>query len=250
MSAPAVSFRPATVGDAEAMAELEAISLPDAWNRAEFSGSLGETASRGLLAEAEGALVGLVLFRHAADEAEILRLAIDPAWRRAGIGGELVGRALLDGGSRGAATFHLEVRERNLPARRLYERLGFAETGRRPRYYGDGEDAILYRRELPPLVVGAGSAPVLSSIPSAARPGKESSSMPNLDDLRQDLLATNDDFRRLVQEHQECEERLQELLQKTLPSQEDEAEEKRLKIHKPAQGSNGKHWVREHRLAV
>lgn len=56
--------------------------------------------------------------------------------------------------------------------------------------------------------------------------------MSNLEALKQELLRTNANYQRLVEEHRECEERLALLVQKSLPSQEDEAEEKRLKIHK------------------
>ncbi|MEO7794752.1 MAG: DUF465 domain-containing protein [Thermoanaerobaculia bacterium] len=58
--------------------------------------------------------------------------------------------------------------------------------------------------------------------------------MPNLDALRQEFLRTSEAFRLLHEEHHECEERLTHIAQRTLPSQEDEAEEKRLKIHKLA----------------
>ena len=58
--------------------------------------------------------------------------------------------------------------------------------------------------------------------------------MPNFDALRQEFLRTSEAFRLLYQEHHECEERLTQISQRTLASQEDEAEEKRLKIHKLA----------------
>lgn len=58
--------------------------------------------------------------------------------------------------------------------------------------------------------------------------------MPNFDALRREFLRTSEAFRLLHQEHHECEERLSQFAQRTLPSQEDEAEEKRLKIHKLA----------------
>jgi len=56
--------------------------------------------------------------------------------------------------------------------------------------------------------------------------------MSQYDDLKAELIKTDDDFRRLYEEHQEFERRLQELNQKTLPSQEDEMEEKKIKLHK------------------
>jgi uncharacterized protein YdcH (DUF465 family) len=56
--------------------------------------------------------------------------------------------------------------------------------------------------------------------------------MSQYDDLKAELIKTDDDFRRLYEEHQEFERRLQELNQKTLLSQEDEMEEKKIKLHK------------------
>ncbi|HKI86386.1 MAG TPA: YdcH family protein [Thermoanaerobaculia bacterium] len=48
----------------------------------------------------------------------------------------------------------------------------------------------------------------------------------------EDLAQTEDQLRRLREEHQECERRLEEINQRSLLSQEDEIEEKRLKLHK------------------
>lgn len=59
---------------------------------------------------------------------------------------ELLGRAR----AAGAEALFLEVRESNLAARALYEKHGFAETGRRKRYYSDPpEDAITYELRFP-----------------------------------------------------------------------------------------------------
>jgi uncharacterized protein YdcH (DUF465 family) len=52
------------------------------------------------------------------------------------------------------------------------------------------------------------------------------------DDLKEELIATDEEFRRLFREHQESERRLQQIHQKALLSQEDEFEEKRIKLHK------------------
>jgi hypothetical protein len=57
--------------------------------------------------------------------------------------------------------------------------------------------------------------------------------MPNRDDLlKEELIRNDDEFRRLYQEHQDSERRLQELNHKSLLSQEDEVEEKKIKLHK------------------
>ena len=56
--------------------------------------------------------------------------------------------------------------------------------------------------------------------------------MSQYDDLKAELIQTDDDFRRLYEEHQEFERRLQEINQKNLLSQDDEMEEKKIKLHK------------------
>jgi len=78
------------------------------------------------------------------DEAHVTTFAVDPRWRRRGVGEwmilALVDRAL----ERGAREATLEVRLSNMPARRLYEKYGFRPVGIRPRYYSDnGEDALI-----------------------------------------------------------------------------------------------------------
>ena len=82
------------------------------------------------------------------DEAHITTFAVDPAWRRQGVGETLL-VALLDLAlARHAREATLEVRLSNLPARRLYEKYGFRPVGLRPRYYSDnGEDALIMTTE-------------------------------------------------------------------------------------------------------
>jgi ribosomal-protein-alanine N-acetyltransferase len=94
--------------------------------------------------------LGFVLARVAAEEAEILTLAVHPEARRQGHGGALLAGAMSGALARGAATMFLEVAESNQAARGLYAAAGFAEVGRRRRYYPDGGDALVLRRDLNP----------------------------------------------------------------------------------------------------
>ncbi|NJD29172.1 MAG: ribosomal-protein-alanine N-acetyltransferase [Chloroflexi bacterium] len=82
------------------------------------------------------------------DEAHITTFAVDPEWRRHGIGERLL-MALFDVAlAQRAREATLEVRLSNLPARRLYEKYGFRPVGVRPRYYSDdGEDALIMTTE-------------------------------------------------------------------------------------------------------
>ncbi len=100
-----------------------------------------------LVAVADGGdLAGYAVAHAAADEGEILNLGVAPAHRRRGVGRQLV-RAMMEMlAALAVRAVYLEVRESNVAARELYERLGFQERGRRSRYYRRPvEDAILLR---------------------------------------------------------------------------------------------------------
>ena len=101
-----------------------------------------------VVARAEGAVVGFAGLWVMVDEAHVTTFAVDPRWRRRGIGERLL-LALLDlAVARRAREATLEVRLSNMPARRLYEKYGFRPVGIRPRYYSDnGEDALIMTTE-------------------------------------------------------------------------------------------------------
>jgi uncharacterized protein len=71
--------------------------------------------------------------------------------------------------------------------------------------------------------------------------------MSQYDDLKAELIVTDDEFRRLYEEHQASERRLQEINQKSLLSQDDEAEEKKIKLHKLALKDRMERILRTHR---
>ena len=78
------------------------------------------------------------------DEGHITNLAVDPAYRRKGIGRALLEHLITEGKKRGVRFLTLEVRSSNLVAQQLYRKLGFYEAGVRPGYYQDNqEDAII-----------------------------------------------------------------------------------------------------------
>jgi len=101
---------------------------------------------------------GFILVRAAADESEVLTLAVVPAARRRGIATALVLAAAQRAAEVGAGVIFLEVSTANLPAISLYKRLGFAAVGCRKAYYagahGVREDALVLRAEIPLSRVG------------------------------------------------------------------------------------------------
>ena len=92
----------------------------------------------------------------AAQEAELLRLAVDPGLRRGGHGRSLLRHSEAQLARMGITTLHLEVRVTNTAARGLYESAGWLGQGLRKAYYRDGEDAALYVRELTAPRPGSG----------------------------------------------------------------------------------------------
>ncbi|CAN5652674.1 ribosomal protein S18-alanine N-acetyltransferase [soil metagenome] len=136
------------------LADVAAIELAcfssDPWPRESFEAFLGRAGVTFIVAEDSsrgGRIAGYAVLIRAADEAELLNLAVPEDSRRRGLGSALVRRILESAAEQGVAAVYLEVRESNAAARRLYESLGFAEVGRRRRYYQRPvEDALILRR--------------------------------------------------------------------------------------------------------
>ena len=103
--------------------------------------SVGQSA---WVAERDGVIAGFLIGRSAADEFEILNMAVAGKHRRRGIGSKLLESALHFAREAGVVRVYLEVRASNEPAIALYKRHGFSECGRRARYYRNPvEDANL-----------------------------------------------------------------------------------------------------------
>jgi ribosomal-protein-alanine acetyltransferase len=101
------------------------------------------------VAEHDGEVVGLIVTRVAADEAEILNLAVLPTLRRRGLARRLLLTALAAARALNARRAFLEVRESNSDARAFYSRLGFIEWDSRRAYYREpAEDALILALQL------------------------------------------------------------------------------------------------------
>jgi ribosomal-protein-alanine N-acetyltransferase len=143
-----VTIRSAALKDVPAILALER-SAPEAahWTSEQYN-KLVESGVV-LVAEEEvekaGKLCGFVCAKAVAGEWEIENVAVSAELLRRGIADELVRELIHRAKNDAASAVLLEVRESNLPARRLYEKHGFRKVGRRPLYYRDPpEDAILY----------------------------------------------------------------------------------------------------------
>jgi ribosomal-protein-alanine N-acetyltransferase len=146
------SIDPATQRDAARLAELHRASFHRGWGEGEFESMIAERNTLVHRLRLGRRTIGFAVSRMAADEAEILSIAIDAAHRGRGLSSNLLLTHLGHLAGRGVRTIFLEVEENNAPARRLYERAGFAVVGRRERYYrqasGEQLNALLMRRDL------------------------------------------------------------------------------------------------------
>lgn len=133
---------------AQRLAALHATAFDAPWDAASFDDLL---AGPGVFVVESAD--GFILMRSVADEAEILTLAVRPEARGRGEGGRLTAGGVAGAVARGAERVFLEVADDNVSALAVYRRAGFAEVGRRPRYYarpdGSRRDAILLARAAP-----------------------------------------------------------------------------------------------------
>lgn len=120
----------------------------EALERETFGGTWGPLADHERIWAAEGEAFARWGAVPAAGEAELLRIAVAPPARRRGLARDLLRAAEADLRARGVRALRLEVRVSNAAARALYEAEGWRMEGLRPRYYGDGEDAALYGKDL------------------------------------------------------------------------------------------------------
>ncbi len=148
---PPVRLRiePMTLDDLPAVHAIERASFSTPWPDDAYRSELRTNRlATYVVARAGDQVVGFAGLWLMVDEAHITTFAVDPAWRRRGIGEHLLVTLLDVSISRGAREATLEVRLSNVAARRLYEKYGFRPVGLRPRYYTDnGEDALIMTTE-------------------------------------------------------------------------------------------------------
>jgi ribosomal-protein-alanine N-acetyltransferase len=142
----AVQVRQAGPADANVLTTLHAACFAQGWDVGAIAQFLAAPGCLSLLAASPEDVVprGLLIARIAADEAELLTLGVAPAHRRQGVAGVLLFAAMTELRRAGARRLFLEVEDGNEAALGLYQSLGAAPVGRRPRYYAHGADAAIF----------------------------------------------------------------------------------------------------------
>jgi len=147
-----ISFSTVGAAAAKLLAEIHGESFETRWSETAFSEMLAVPGTSAILVSSQNNPMGFVLFRMAADEAEILTICTRPAFRRKGYGKLLVQHLETLLMNEGVKFLFIEVAVSNHAALALYASSGFEKAGTRKNYYkrGDGshEDALIMRKGL------------------------------------------------------------------------------------------------------
>jgi len=130
------------------VAALEKLCFCDPWSENSIAGELNNPLSLWLVALEGEAVAGYVGSQSVLGETDMMNIAVAPNYRRQGVAAALIGELVCQLTDKGNHCLTLEVRASNDAAIALYEKLGFAQIGRRPNYYRNPkEDALILRKE-------------------------------------------------------------------------------------------------------
>lgn len=132
--------------DLPQVVKIERSSFADPWPKSSFEHELDIPFSRSLVAyrrSRPNVVLGYLVRWHVADEIHLLNLAAARSERGRGLGRRLLRMLLAEARRKGARVVTLEVAESNLPARTLYDSLGFRVLRKRRDYYGPGDHALV-----------------------------------------------------------------------------------------------------------
>ncbi len=144
-----MSYRAWTYEDLAQIETLEKECFPVApWNRQALADSFLSERFCGILLEENGQITAYGGFSFLFDEGEIQLVATSEMYRRCGRGERILDGLIEEAKKRGVKSLYLEVRVSNAAAMKLYLKKGFVGQYARVRYYPNGEDALVMKKEL------------------------------------------------------------------------------------------------------
>lgn len=147
-------LRKMTKADIDAVLAIEADCFQHPWDRAAFLDELASRDAASIILNRSSApepdkISAYMSFRLLYDEMHLMKIAVAPEWRGAGLASLMLGQGLKEAAAGGAVAAILEVGLTNKPALGLYQRFGFRRIGRRKQYYSKtGEDALVLMRPI------------------------------------------------------------------------------------------------------
>lgn len=143
-----MTYRKWTYMDILKISEIEKECFQDPWSFQMLADSFSSDNFFGVCAENDGEVIGYACMAFCGDDADINNIAVTENYRRNGAGAKLLEALIAEAENRGVNNMFLEVRVTNAPAQMLYLTHGFCGVYARPRYYSDGEDAIVMVKRL------------------------------------------------------------------------------------------------------
>jgi ribosomal-protein-alanine N-acetyltransferase len=145
-----ITIAPAAEGDLTAVHQLETLCFPAPWRREFFESEMSAAGRFNLVAKRGGAVIGYLFAMWFFDEMHVNKIAVVESERRRGVALRMMDECLAFAEMHEIRTISLEVRQSNEGAQEFYRRLDFEPLYVRPRYYPDGEAAVIMVREMEP----------------------------------------------------------------------------------------------------
>ena len=140
---PELTIEPAARRDVDAIHRIEEASFPAPWRREFFLSELSADRRFNIVARRGGVVVGYLFAMWIFDEMHVNKIAVEEGQRRRGVADALMAHCLVFARSHDVVTISLEVRKSNRGAQEFYGHLQFESSHVRPRYYPDGEAAVV-----------------------------------------------------------------------------------------------------------
>lgn len=141
-------IRKCSAADVKEIAEIEKNCIPDGWSEKAFEEWLSGDGRILLGAFADGRMIGFANGSWVIDEGELLNIAVLEEYRRHGTAVLLYEQIEKEFSDNGVRTVYLEVREKNTPAIKFYQKNGFEQNGLRKNYYKNPHDnaVLMYKK--------------------------------------------------------------------------------------------------------
>jgi ribosomal-protein-alanine N-acetyltransferase len=134
--------------DVDAIHRIEEASFPAPWRREFFIGELASEGRYNVVAKRDGIVIGYLFAMWIFDEMHVNKIAVIEPERRKGIADALMDACFTFARGRDIRSISLEVRKSNRGAQEFYKHLDFKSSYIRPKYYPDGESAVVMIREM------------------------------------------------------------------------------------------------------
>ena len=123
--------------------EIEKVTFKDPWSKSSYEAEITNPVAVYRVITVEGEVVAYGGFWKIFDEGHITNVAVKEEFRQKGLGTLLMKALVEEAKKREICSMTLEVRLSKVKAQRLYEKFNFKSAGVRPKYYADGEDAVI-----------------------------------------------------------------------------------------------------------